>query len=242
MSDTVEWGYEGAIGPTCWGSLSPEFSLCDCGKEQSPINIERFEVLPRSPVEFDYRSVPAGSGEVIDTGTTIQLNCPSGGGIGLDGVRYDLVQLHFHHGSEHLVQGRRFAMEMHLVHRSAALEVAVVAVLLQEGAHNPAFDAIWRHLPGGGGVVEGDDSPANVPANVDLASLLPVRRSAWRYRGSLTTPPCSEGVRWLVLTEPLSLSAAQIAAYGAVHPRSYRPVQPLGVRVLVCDAPPSDAS
>ncbi|MBF2759803.1 MAG: carbonic anhydrase family protein [Ectothiorhodospiraceae bacterium AqS1] len=239
MSDTVRWGYEGAIGPSCWGGLSPEFSLCDCGKEQSPIDLVRLDAdaVALEAIEFDYRAVPAGIGDVIDTGAALQLNCPSGGGIGVDGLRYDLVQLHFHHGSEHLIEGRRLAMELHLVHRSKDGDICVVGVLLEEGAHNPALDPLWRHLPQGpkSGAIAGDDSLATV----DPASLLPLRRSAWRYSGSLTTPPCSEGVKWLVMTEPVSLSAAQIAAYGAVYPDSHRPVQPLGERVLLCDAPSS---
>lgn len=233
MSDTVVWGYEGAGGPSCWGGLSHEFSLCDCGKEQSPIDLVRCEALALDPIEFDYRPVSAGIDDVLDTGTTLQLNCASGGGIRIDGIRYDLVQLHFHHGSEHLIEGRRLAMELHLVHRSKDGDICVVGVLLEEGAHNPAFDPIWCHLPQGErSAIEADESSAIV----DPASLLPVPHSTWRYRGSLTTPPCSEGVRWLVMTEPSNLSAAQIAAYGAVYPDSHRPVQPLGERVLVCDA------
>ncbi|WP_025772246.1 carbonic anhydrase [Thioalkalivibrio sp. HK1] len=234
MSDSVVWGYAGAIGPSCWGGLRSEFSLCDCGKEQSPIDLAQPERLPLSPIEFDYRQVRAGVGDVIDTGTTLQLNCASGGGIRIDGIRYDLVQLHFHHGSEHLIDGRRLAMELHLVHRSKEGDICVIGVLLEEGAHNHAFDPIWRHLRKG---KESDGIGVDEsPATVDPASLLPVRRSTWRYRGSLTTPPCKEGVRWLVMTEPSSLSSAQIAAYGAVYPDSHRPVQPLGERILACDA------
>ena len=154
------------------------------------------------------------------------MNPDPGSGIVLDGVRFELQQFHFHHGSEHTVDGVRLPLEMHLVHGTQRGSLAVVGVLFAEGAANAALAAVWANLrpePAG---------PAAVPGRLDLPSLLPAGRTTWRYRGSLTTPPCTEGVAWVILTEPLTVSVAQIDAFAAICPDNRRPVQPLGERVL----------
>ena len=217
------WGYEADNGPALWGTLDPAFAACAHGQEQSPIDLAGGRRGGLAPLEFDYRRSRIAA---ENTGHTIQANPDPGSSLTLDGVRYGLTQFHFHRGSEHLVDGVRLALEMHLVHAREDGGIAVVGVLFEEGTANAALAPLWSHLP---------DEPGTshaLPGALDLASLLPARRTAWRYRGSLTTPPCTEGVAWAVLAEPLSMSAAQIAAFATLYPNNCRPVQPLGGREL----------
>ena len=225
-SDSVRWGYEGDTGPAHWGALHPAFSDCAKGVEQSPIDLVDAETREQGRIEFDYAPAPV---ELLNNGHAIQVNYAPGSGMTLDGVRYELLQFHFHHGSEHTVAGVRLPMELHLVHRSDRGALAVVGVLLKEGRENHVLAPIWRHMPA-------RPAPATVaPASVDAAALLPEVRTAWRYQGSLTTPPCTQGVSWVVMTEPVAVSAEQIARYGAIFPNSYRPTQPLNDRSLIRD-------
>ena len=220
----ASWGYEPHNGPALWGTLDPAFGACAAGGEQSPIDLTGGQPADLRPVEFDYRQTRIG---IENNGHTIQVNSDPGSGIVLNGERSDLLQFHFHHASEHTVDGIQLPLEMHLVHRGESGSLAVVGVLFEEGPANDALEPVWEHLP---------PQPAAsrvVPGELDLASLLPAVRTTWRYPGSLTTPPCTEGVSWVVLTEPLTMSKAQIAAFGAIHPHNYRPVQPLGDRVLL---------
>ena len=219
----VSWGYEPHNGPALWGKLDRAFSVCALGTEQSPIDLTGGRSVDPLPMEFDYGRTRIA---VENTGHTIQMKPESGNSIVIDGVRYDLLQFHFHHGSEHLVGGARFPLEMHLVHRNGDDGLAVAGILFAEGETNDALAPAWAHLPPAPG------ASRVVPGELDLASLLPSFRTTWRYRGSLTTPPCTEGVAWVIPTELLSMSAAQIAAFAAIYPYNCRPVQPLGERVL----------
>ena len=219
------WGYQPHNGPALWGTLDPMFSKCALGKEQSPIDLTAGRRPDPISIEFDYRRTRI---VVENTGHTIQVNPEPGSATLLNGVRFDLQQFHFHHASEHTVDGTQLPLEMHLVNRSDGGSLAVVGVLFEEGKPNDALGPVWAHLP---------PEPAAahvVPGELDLASLLPATRTTWRYRGSLTTPPCTEGVDWVILTEPLTMSAEQIARFGAIYPNNFRPVQPLGERVLDC--------
>ncbi len=217
------WGYAPHDGPALWGTLDPSFRACALGREQSPIDLTGGRAADLTPVEFDYGRTRIAA---ENTGRTIQVNPDPGSGIVLDGVRFELQQFHFHHGSEHTFDGVRLPLEMHLVHGTGRGSLAVVGVLFAEGAANAALAPVWAHLP------PGPAGSAAVPGSLDLAALLPARRTTWRYRGSLTTPPCTEGVAWVVLTEPLTLSAAQIEAFATIYPNNCRPAQPLGERVL----------
>ena len=223
LPDAPGWGYGADDGPACWGSLDPGFALCACGREQSPIDLTGARRARLDPIGFDYRRARAS---VRNTGHTVRIDPAPGSAILLDGVRHRLAQFHFHRGSEHLVDGARLPLELHLVHRSAAGAVAVVGVLIEEGAANETLAPVWARLPAEPG------EPRPVPGTLDLASLVPAGGTAWRYPGSLTTPPCSEGVAWAIPTGRLTMSAAQIAAFAAIFPNNYRPVQPLGERVL----------
>ena len=218
------WGYEPHNGPALWGTLDRAFCACALGTEQSPIDLTGGRRAEPAPVEFDYRRSRV---EVENTGHTIQMNPEPGHGIVLDGVRHELSQFHFHRASEHLVDGLPYPMELHLVHRSGSGGLAVVGVLICEGGENAALAPAWAHLPSDPGTTRA------IPGEIDLAALLPPFRTTWRYRGSLTTPPCTEGVAWIVADEPLPMSTAQIAAFAAIYPNNRRPVQPLGDRDLL---------
>lgn len=232
------WGYDqGADGPQGWGKLSPKFVACAEGMSQSPVDIGA--TAPASLPQFsaEYRPTQLRivhhehMSDVVNTGHSIQVNFPQGDTLALGDDRYALVQFHFHSPSEHTVKGHQFPMEMHLVHKSAEGKLAVVGVFIEEGAHNAAFDPVWSNLPAQKGV---ETQLENV--QVDMDDLLPKDRATYRYEGSLTTPPCSEGVRWTIFTTPNQLSAAQIATFRAVMHGNNRPVQPLNGRKVITDA------
>jgi carbonic anhydrase len=166
----------------------------------------------------------------INNGHTIQVNFPGGDVLTIGDASYELVQFHFHSPSEHTVKGEHFAMEMHLVHRSAEGNLAVAGVFIEEGQHNPAFDPIWSNLP----TTKGNESHFQ-DVIVDLTTLLPTETTTYRYDGSLTTPPCSEGVKWIIATTPIQLSKEQIGAIRKIIHGNNRPVQPLHGRPVVTD-------
>ena len=222
----VNWGYGGDVGPAHWGSLDPAFATCAAGSAQSPIDLTGAQSVAQPPIEFDYAPRAA---EIVNTGHTIQVNVAAGSGIIIDDIRYELLQFHFRRGSEHTVAGVRLPLELHLVHRSEDGALAVIGVLYHAGAANQALGPIWDLLP------SEPNTATALPDTVDLAELLPERRTTWRYPGSLTTPPCTEGVSWAVMTEPMSLSEAQIEAFRAIYDGNYRPVQPVNERLLFRD-------
>ena len=226
----VHWGYSGAGGPEHWGMLQPEFAACSAGKNQSPIDITRAAPGDIPNIVFNYAPSAVN---IINNGHTIQVDYDAGSYIEIDGVRHDLVQFHFHAPSEHTINGKRFPAELHLVHRSASGELAVVGVMMETGSENPALAPVWSHLPAKEGPVE-HFTPA-----VDAASLLPEIRTTFRYSGSLTTPPCSEGVKWNVMTAPIQLSDAQLKAFTGIIDENDRPIQALGTRTLMEDTSPA---
>ena len=220
------WGHEGSISPERWGSLDPDFAACSVGKRQSPIALASAESAELPRIAFDYRPSPIS---IRNTGNSIQVDHEAGSGITIEGSRYELQQFHFHAPSEHSVGRRWFPMEMHLVHARKDGALAVVGVFLEEGAANPELAPVLSSPPRTPG-------PARtVRGTVDANHLLPRQRTTWRYRGSLTTPPCTEGVSWIIMTEPLSVSREQIAAHNAIFPNNSRPVQPLNGRLLLID-------
>jgi carbonic anhydrase len=232
------WHYEGAEGPEHWGSLSPKFSTCGTGRSQSPIDIANpqpggaaapltLQFPPSTLTVAHHEHVADG----INNGHTIQINYTGADTLTLGSESYGLAQYHFHGPSEHTVNGKHSPMEMHLVHKSAGGKLAVVGVLIDEGAHNKAFDPVWANLPTQKGM------ETHYPAvTVDVDDLLPSARRSYRYEGSLTTPPCSEGVSWIVMTTPIQLSAEQIRAFTQLIRDNNRPTQPLNGRTVVTDA------
>lgn len=223
----VPWSYAGATGPEAWGNLSPEFALCETGTMQSPINLASATTTPLPGPEFRYAAAPL---EVANLGHTLQVNYAPGSTLALGNQTYELVQYHFHTPAEHLLRGQHFPMALHLVHRSAAGQLAVVGVLIREGAENMAMRPVWSSLPTQKGQVRRD-----VSTSVNAAALLPRNHANYRYPGSLTTPPCTEGVQWIVMTEPIEMSRAQIEAVRNIIHTTNRPVQPLGTRSLLLD-------
>jgi carbonic anhydrase len=223
--EAVHWSYEGDTGPEHWGTLSPDFATCAKGVEQSPVDIPANAPLNPADLTFSYQPSAV---TIFNNGHTIQVNYDPGSSLTLNGVKYDLVQFHFHTASEHAIGGQHEPMEIHFVHRNAQGGLAVVGVLLKSGSENATYAPIFQNLP------PQASQPAPVAGTtVDANQLLPAQRTYWRYNGSLTTPPCTEGVKWLVLNTPVELSDAQIAAFTSIFKNDERPVQPFNARTFL---------
>ncbi|PSH04695.1 MAG: carbonate dehydratase [Acidobacteria bacterium] len=218
------WTYSGEHGPSHWADLSPEFTACGMGKNQTPIDIVNPKIANLPAIQFSYQPSPL---KVINNGHSIQVNYAPGSSITVAGKRYELVQFHFHHPSEEAIKGRRDSMDVHLVHKSNDGKLAVVAVQIKEGAANSAITAIWSNLPH-----EKGKEVAVENVKVNASDLIPANRRYTTFMGSLTTPPCSEGVAWYVLNTPVSFSRTQIEKFAAIYPDNARPVQPLNGRLL----------
>lgn len=221
--NSPHWSYGGAASPTQWGRLGHDFASCEVGRDQSPINIDDAVVGAPAKIEFNYVPVPL---VVVNNGHTVQVNYASGSTVTINGMKYELVQFHFHTPSEHTLSGRASAMELHLVHRNAAGELAVVGIMMKQGAPNPAIDAIWKQIPKSKGI----NTVGGVTINA--ANLLPKETTYFSYSGSLTTPPCSEGVKWNVLAEPIQVSEEQIATFESLYQVNARPIQPINGRII----------
>jgi carbonic anhydrase len=234
--ETAHWSYEEAEGPAKWATLSPKWAICGEGRSQSPIDIDKASKvdLPRLKAEFKPASLKIihhdHVADVLNNGHTVQVNYTEGDTLKVGDEPFQLLQYHFHSPSEHTVGGKHYPMEMHMVHKSPDGKLAVVGVLIAEGRHNAAFDPIWSHLPKSKGKENHLED-----VKVDVNRLLPDRTTSYRYDGSLTTPPCSEGVKWIILTTPIQLSAKQIAAFRDIVKDNNRPVQALSGRSVVSD-------
>lgn len=222
-----KWGYAGEERAENWGSLSPDYVLCERGTMQSPINLAGAKLTDLPDPIFQYQPTPL---TVENLGHTAQVNYASGSGMILDGVRYELLQFHFHTPSEHRLDGREYPAELHLVHRGPNGNLAVLGVLVAEGSENPALRPLVDHLPEKTGAKQ---SAGGI--QIDADALLPTRAQHYTYPGSLTTPPCTEGVKWLVLDQPIQASAEQLRRLTSVIGVSNRPIQPLGARELLKD-------
>jgi carbonic anhydrase len=218
------WSYGGEGGPDHWAELTPENAPCSKGVQQSPIDLSGAMV---ATVDTPHpKWIPVHGGTVVNNGHTIQVDVGNAGGIRLNGVDYSLKQFHFHHPSEHTIDGKSFPLEVHLVHASAEGKLAVVGVMFETGPANASLDSVWATAPGRQG-------KAAVAFEIDASKLMPKAGPAYRYEGSLTTPPCSETVSWTVMAEPQTASAAQIAAFSEIFPWNARPVQPLNRRYVL---------
>ncbi len=221
---SAHWSYQGAAGPQTWGALKPEFTLCGAGQRQSPIDIRGGLAVDLDPVKFSYQATPF---TVIDNGHTVQANVAQGNHIEIGGKRFELVQFHFHRPSEERIDGRQFEMSLHLVHKDEQGRLAVVAVLMDKGQPQPAVQKVWNNLP----LEKGEQLAARVP--LEVSELLPTDRRYYTYMGSLTTPPCSEGVQWVVMRQPVSMSPEQIELFARMYPMNARPLQQAsGRRIL----------
>jgi carbonic anhydrase len=219
------WSYEGTNGPEHWAEMSPEFATCKNGHVQSPINITGASEGKLPSIEFHYQPATL---KLIDNGHTIQVNYAPGSFIKVGEKRYELVQFHFHHPSEEQIEGKSHDMVVHLVHQDADGQKAVVAVLLDQGKDNPAIQTIFNRFP------STKDKEVTTDATINAADLLPSDHTYYTFEGSLTTPPCSEGVTWFVMKNPATLTSAEAEHFAALYPHNARPVQPVnGRKILV---------
>ena len=219
---TSEWGYGGAANPTHWGEMDDEFYQCEVGRDQSPINLDNAVDSSPANLKFDYQDTLLN---VVNTGHTIQVNYQPGSTISIDGETYELIQLHFHTPSEHQIAEEAAPMELHLVHQNDAGELAVVGVMMAASeADNPVIDSIWQQIP------EKNSQNIVEEQTINAINLLPENKTYFSYTGSLTTPPCSEGVSWMVLAEPIQVSERQVTAFTNLYQVNARPVQAVNGR------------
>jgi carbonic anhydrase len=224
------WTYEGEEGPSHWGELDESYVTCGVGKSQSPIDVLNSSEQDLTNISFHYQPSKLN---ILNNGHTVQVNYDPGSYIELDNTRYDLAQFHYHAPSEHTIDGESFPSELHMVHRSADGNLAVVGILLKEGAENVAYQPFISNLP-----AEKTD-PKDAGVSINAIDLLPSSQMTFRYNGSLTTPPCTEGVNWLLMTTPVELSAQQLTALDSLFESgNNRPVQPMNDRTLIEDTTP----
>ena len=219
----TQWDYSGAAGPESWGHLGAENSKCATGQRQSPIDIRGGIAVDLEPIKFDYH---ASTFSVVDNGHTVQVNVAPGSSITITGRRYELLQFHFHRPSEERIDGRQYDMVAHLVHKDADGHVAVVAVLLDRGNAQALVQTVWNNLP----LEKGDEVRGGT--QIDLSQLLPDDKRYYTYMGSLTTPPCSEGVLWMVMKQPVPISPEQVAIFARLYPMNARPIQQADGRLI----------
>ena len=224
-TNTLHWSYEGETGVTHWSSLAKECTVCGNGKRQSPINITNSITTDLPPLEFNYSPIPL---TIQNNGHTIKIMADKAGSLTIGDDTYQLLQFHTHAPSESAINGKRADMVIHMVHKKAQekLELAVVSVYLETAkTANPLIDTLWKVMPTKSGAPQHHDD-----VEIDINQLLPNEKSYYTFEGSLTTPPCTEGVKWIILKQPVSISADQLAQYHAVYPKNARPLQPLNGR------------
>lgn len=223
----THWGYDGEAAPQNWSKLDPKFVMCGLGRNQSPIDISGFVEADLKPLKFKY-SAGAQEIAIVNNGHTIQINYAPGSSVTVDGIEFELKQFHFHSPSENKIDGKQFPLEAHLVHADKDGNLAVVSAMFQEGAASPALAKLWEKLP----TKSGDKNP--LPTGLSVAQLLPASRDYYRYDGSLTTPPCSEGVRWLVMKKVGTVSKAQIDQFAkTMGHANNRPLNPVNARTVL---------
>ena len=221
------WSYSGDSGPTQWAALESDYSACGVGKMQSPIDIRNSAAkkgaLPA--IAFDYKPSPL---KIVDNGHTIQVDYAPGSFITVQGKRYELVQFHFHKPSEEKINGKSADMVAHLVHKNADGNLAVVAILLKTGHPNKLVETLWKNIP-----AEKEKEADVEGVQINASDLLPATKAAYyTFTGSLTTPPCSEGVTWFVLKSPASISNGEVSRFAQLYPMNARPTQPLNGREI----------
>jgi carbonic anhydrase len=235
------WSYfDGPEGPENWGNLNKDNLACLKGKSQSPINInvDRVVKAQLDPIEFIYRPSPLS---IIDNGHTIMVNYGEGSNLMVDGRQYRLVQFHFHKPSEEAINGERTDMVAHLVHQHHDGNLAIVAVLMSTVQpassrkywwgndavkENALINTLWNNVP----LVKGKTEMPGVM--IDVNQMLPADKNYFTYMGSLTEPPCSENVLWLVLKNPIYVSEDQVKNFDRMYPMNARPLQPKGDRLI----------
>ncbi|WP_373071772.1 carbonic anhydrase [Sulfurimonas sp.] len=225
----THWGYTGHEGPQHWGDLSPKFGMCKQGKSQSPINISKEVTVATEglkEIKFNYTTRAT---EIINNGHTIQINVKDGSSIEIDGKTFDLKQFHFHTPSENQIESKNFPLEAHFVHADKDGTLAVVALMYEDGEDNKVLKKLWSRMPH----KAGESNRCIMPAEM-FATMMPKDKAYYRFNGSLTTPPCSEGVRWMVLKNYSHVSKAQTEEFlHLFHHANNRPVQPINARKVM---------
>jgi len=213
---TLHWSYEGEGGPHAWAKLAPEYAKCGSGERQSPIDIRDGMKLDLEPITFDYRP---SLFKVVDNGHTIQANIGSWNFMRVMGRRFKLAQIHFHRPSEETIDGKQFEMVAHLVHKDGEGRLAVVAVLVDKGTRQPVIQSVLNNVP----LEKGEEVAA--ATTLDANQMLPESRRYFTYMGSLTTPPCTEDVLWIVMKQPVQASVEQLNLFSRMYPMNARPIQ-----------------
>lgn len=219
----IRWSYEGEGGPGNWARLRDDYAICASGKRQSPIDLREGVKVNLETIKFDYRPTQF---RIIDNGYTVQVKVGAGLGLTVTGKRYELVEFNFHRPAEERIDGRVYDMSVHLVHRNDQGQLAVVAVLLEKGGAHPLIQTLWNNLP----LEQNTEVSPEEP--IDVSALLPENRAYWTYMGSLTTPPCTEGVLWMVLKQPVQMAPDQMAIFSQVYRNNARPVQAANGRMI----------
>ncbi|MFJ7819814.1 carbonic anhydrase [Bacillus toyonensis] len=226
--ENTQWSYEGTTGPEQWGELKPEYKMCLNGQEQSPIDIKTEQIkstVDNNPLQINYQPI---SFSIKNNGHSIEGKANSSNDyLTLGGNRYTLKQFHFHTPSEHQFEGKHADMELHLVHQNDQGQLAVVGIMIKEGQKNEGFAAMWQNLP------HRKNIKADVQHTIDIKQILPSDHSSFRYMGSLTTPPCTENVQWIVMKQTIEMSKNQIKVFHKLFPTNNRPVQPINGRAVL---------
>ena len=219
----VHWTYSGDTGPQHWSELSPDYAACGIGVNQSPVDIVDTIPAELDTLVFDYRT---GSIDIVNNGHTVQVNAEPGSTLRIRGETFQLEQVHFHSPSEHRIDGESFPLEAHFVHRDERGFLAVVAVLFRQGDRNVDLERIGKAAPEPG---------KSLPFDIDFKALRLYRNheSYFRYSGSLTTPPCTEGVRWYILKTEETVAPQQAANFVDWIGKDARGPQPLNARVVL---------
>ena len=221
--EEVHWGYFGSIGPENWARLCHEYRLCGEGTEQSPVNITGNTQVHADPIVFSYGGAATAA---RNNGHTVYLDYGPGDSIEIGGQSYELQGIHYHSPAEHLLDGESFAAELHLVHQDASGNLAVVGLLFRAGEPSPIIQGLIDAAPDAGASVELHDGPAS-------SGYVPDILDYYGYSGSLTTPPCTEGVRWIVMQSVGTVSREQASRLQEmVGGPNNRPVQPIGGRQI----------
>ena len=224
-SGRIEWRYEGHLGPENWGFIKTDYALCGNGQQQSPVDLADAVETTLAPLELHWRTA---DWELYNSGTALELEAQDAGYAMIDGDRFELRHISFHAPSEHAINGVRFPMEMQYLHQNEAGDVSVISVMLKGGGRNDAFDAIMARAPVAANHRNAVGRVSTLPLVSDIGDVL-------RYHGSMTTPPCTEGVQWTILTDPVVVSDAALMAFQAIYPMNARPLQPLNRRYILTD-------
>lgn len=223
-SDNIIWTYEGDHGPQAWGDLKPEYGLCKNGVEQSPIDLVFKKPKTNRPIKVSYKESLV---RVEDDGRTVKVHFEGGNTIEIEGQTFELQHAEFHTASEHTISGNRLPMELQLVHANPSGELAILGVILIEGPAHPIIETVWQNMP----IQKEVEKEVNEKINPE--DFIPQTRTYYNYTGSLTSPPCTEGVNWNVFNTPVTLSKEQILTFRQLYPSNNRPIQPLGPRKAV---------